>query len=392
MNSKLVSTILAQNKQREELTLSPEACPSSRGIRFAAEKQEKNQKDIRSSFTRDTDRIIHSPSYTRYIDKTQVFYLFQNDNITHRVLHVQLVSKIARQIGRALRLNEDLIEAIALGHDLGHVPYGHDGERHLSTLCEENGIGFFAHNAQSVRTLMELENNGRGLNLTVQVLDGILCHNGEMLEEMYLPHPNKTGEQVLEEYRRCFSEKGSSPDLRPMTLEGCVVRVSDVIAYIGRDIEDAITLGMLKREDVPAHISELLGDRNDKIIRTLSYDLIEQSFGKKGLSFSPPIHDVLQELLQFNYSRIYLNPDKKSEDGKIEKMFRFLFQAFLKELVTRDENSYIYKWASRKMKPSYMGKTAPERIAVDYIANMTDRYFNEEFRRRVIPENFGFKF
>jgi len=391
VNSKLISTILAQNKQREELTLSSEACPSSRGTRFAAEKQERNQKDIRSSFTRDTDRIIHSPSYTRYIDKTQVFYLFQNDNITHRVLHVQLVSKIARQIGRALRLNEDLIEAIALGHDLGHVPYGHDGERHLNLLCEENNIGFFAHNAQSVRTLMELENNGRGLNLTQQVLDGILCHNGEMLEEIYTPDRNKSGEKVLEEYRRCFTEKGSSSGLRSMTLEGCVVRVSDVIAYIGRDIEDAITLGMLKREEIPGHIRDLLGDRNDKIIQTLSYDLIEQSYGKKGLSFSPAIHSILQELLHFNYSRIYLNPQKKSEDGKIEKMFRFLFQAFLKELLTREKSSYVFKWASRKMKPSYWDETPPERIAIDYIANMTDRYFNEEFRRRVIPENFGFK-
>jgi dGTPase len=391
VKSKLISTILAQNKQREELTLSTEACPSSRGIRFAPENQEKHQKDIRTSFTRDTDRIIHSPSYTRYIDKTQVFYLFQNDNITHRVLHVQLVSKIARQIGRSLRLNEDLIEAIALGHDLGHVPYGHDGERYLNLICEEQKIGYFAHNVQSFRTLKDLENNGRGLNLTIQVLDGILCHNGEILEEIYLPDKNKTPEKVLGEYQECNTVKGSSSKLKPMTLEGCVVRVSDVIAYIGRDIEDAITLGMMKRENIPENIRSLLGDRNDKIIRTLSYDLIEQSFNKKGLNFSPEIHQSLQELLEFNYKNIYLNPEKKSEDSKIEKMFRYLYQAFLKELVTRDQGSYIFKWAFQKMKPSYTEETSPERIVIDYIANMTDRYFNEEFRRRVIPENFGFK-
>ena len=158
MDAKLVSTILAQNKHREELTLSSEACPSSRGLRMTPENTDNSRGDIRSSFTRDTDRIIHSLSYTRYIDKTQVFYLFQNDNVTHRVLHVQLVSKIARQIGRALRLNEDLIEAIALGHDLGHVPYGHDGERFLNKICEDERIGGFSHNAQSVRTLRELEN------------------------------------------------------------------------------------------------------------------------------------------------------------------------------------------------------------------------------------------
>ena len=142
MNPKLISDILAHNKKREEIGFSPEACYSSRGTRIQAEKQ--TQPDIRSSFSRDTDRIIHSRAYTRYIDKTQVFYLFQNDHITHRVLHVQLVSKIARMIGRALQLNEDLIEAIALGHDLGHVPYGHDGERYLNSICKEQGCGLLS--------------------------------------------------------------------------------------------------------------------------------------------------------------------------------------------------------------------------------------------------------
>ncbi|MDC7242220.1 MAG: HD domain-containing protein [Spirochaetales bacterium] len=391
MDSRLVSTILAQNKQREELTLSPLACPSSWGQRLAPENREAGRKDIRSSFTRDTDRIIHSLSYTRYIDKTQVFYLFQNDNITHRVLHVQLVSKIARQIGRALKLNEDLIEAIALGHDLGHVPYGHDGERFLNRICQDENIGSFSHNVQSVRTLRELENNGRGLNLTVQVLDGILCHNGEMLEDVYLPSPAKTAEQFLEEYESCAADGSAGRGIKPMTLEGCVVRIADVIAYIGRDIEDAITIGMLKREEIPGQIRELLGDRNDHIIRSLSYDLIEQSFGKKGLSFSDPYRKALKELLEFNYTNIYHNPEKKSEDPKIEKMFRYLYNAYLKELVSRDGDSYIFRWASRKMRPAYLESTPPERIAVDYIACMTDRYFNEDFRRRVIPRDFGFK-
>ncbi|MDC7232102.1 MAG: HD domain-containing protein [Spirochaetales bacterium] len=391
MDSRLISTILAQNKQREELTLAPEACPSSRGQRFTPENTDGSRQDIRSSFTRDTDRIIHSLSYTRYIDKTQVFSLVQNDNITHRVLHVQLVSKIARQIGRALRLNEDLIEAIALGHDLGHVPFGHDGERYLNRICQDERIGSFTHNAQSVRTLRQLENNGRGLNLTVQVLDGILCHNGEMLEDVYLPDVNKTADQFLEEYESCFSDGAAGKSLRPMTLEGCVVRVSDVIAYIGRDIEDAITLGMMRREEIPSPIADLLGDRNDRIIRSLSYDLIQQSYGKKGLCFSDPYREALQELMSFNYKKIYLNPEKQTEDGKIEKMFRYLFQAYLKELVSRDESSYVYRWACRKMRPEYLETTSPERMAVDYIASMTDRYFNEDFRRRVIPREFGFK-
>jgi len=390
VNSKLISDILAHNKIREEISLSKEACPSSRGVRVQPEKQVLGE--LRSSFFRDTDRIIHSQAYTRYIDKTQVFYLFQNDHITHRVLHVQLVSKIARMIGRSLKLNEDLIEAIALGHDLGHVPYGHDGESYLNNICTENQCGLFTHNAQSVRTLMELENNGRGLNLTIQVLDGILSHNGELLEAEYVPDRTKTAVQLLEEYEQCFTTENFSRSIRPMTMEGCVVRISDIIAYIGRDIEDAITLGMLVREDVPQDITAALGDRNDRIVQTLSYDLIEQSAGNPWLSFSPEIFQALKKLMDFNYKKIYLNPEKKSEDGKIEMMFRFLYKAFLKELSTEDESSFIHRWAQQKMVPQYREKTPNERIAADYIANMTDRYFNEEFRRRVIPQNFGFKF
>jgi len=392
LDPKLTSTILAHHKKREEITLSPRACPSSRGIRLSPEKQNLAAAEIRTSFSRDTDRIIHSRAYTRYIDKTQVFSLFRNDHITHRVLHVQLVSKVARMIGRALQLNEDLIEAISLGHDLGHVPYGHDGERFLDTICREQNTGYFTHNAQSVRSLMNLENNGRGLNLTIQVLDGILCHNGELLQDEYAPAVGKTAEQLMEEYEKCFTVEGYSRSIRPMTMEGCVVRISDIIAYIGRDIEDAITLGMLKREDLPGSVTAVLGDRNDRIVQTLSYDLIEQSYGKPWLRFSPEIFKALQELMTHNYRKIYLNPEKKTEDSKIEKMFRFLYQAFLKELVSRDENSWIYRWATKKMVPEYAAGTAPERIAADYIANMTDRYFNEEFRRRVIPVDFGFKF
>ncbi len=389
MNAKLISDIVAHNKKREEICLSGHACPSSRGIRLQTEKQA--QPDIRSSFSRDTDRIIHSQAYTRYIDKTQVFYLFQNDHITHRVLHVQLVSKIARMIGRALQLNEDLIEAIALGHDLGHVPYGHDGEKFLDAICREAGCGLFVHNAQSMRTLVLLENRGRGLNLTVQVLDGILSHNGELLEEEYAPDKNKTSEKLLEEYHQCFTTEGFSRNIRPMTLEGCVVRISDIIAYVGRDMEDAITLGMIKRKDLPEESTAVLGDRNDRIVQTLAYDLIENSYGKTSVSFSPRVFRSLKTLLAYNYKNIYLNPEKKSEDGKIEKMFRYLHQVLLKELTEETESSYIHKWVTRKMSPEYRKQTAPERIAVDYIANMTDRYFNEEFKRRVIPENFGFK-
>jgi len=159
------------------------------------------------------------------------------------------VSKIGRVIGRCLKLNEDLIEAISLGHDLGHVAYGHDGEKVLHKLCKDNKIGCFCHNAQSVRLLMEIEQGGKGLNLSLQVFDGILSHNGEILSEEYRPNYGKTWEMFEEEYRKCFTEEDYSRKILPMTLEGCVVRISDVIAYIGRDIEDSITLKLIKRKD-----------------------------------------------------------------------------------------------------------------------------------------------
>ena len=203
--------------------------------------------DIRPNYFRDIDRIIHSTYYTRYVDKTQVFSFANNDNISKRMLHVQLVSKVARTIGRALSLNEDLIEAISLGHDLGHVPFGHVGEKILNEISEKNNLGYFNHNVQSVRELMILEDDGKGKNITVQVLDGILCHNGEFELIKYKPK-KKNIEEFLNDYNNSYKIKNYCRTLVPMTLEGCVVRISDMIAYLGRDIEDAIRLNIIKKE------------------------------------------------------------------------------------------------------------------------------------------------
>src|SRR5574344_893990 len=211
--------------------------------------------DMRPNYSRDIDRIIHSASFTRYMDKTQVFSFKENDNIQTRMVHVQLVSKIARTIGRALSLNEDLIEAIALGHDLGHVPYGHIGERFLNEISLKHNEGYFNHNVQSVRNLMVIENNGEGLNLSVQVLDGILCHNGELELQEYRPK-KKTTEDFLNDYNNCYNVPKYVKTLVPMTLEGCVVRLSDIIAYLGRDIEDAEKLGLFNKKDIPKEISD----------------------------------------------------------------------------------------------------------------------------------------
>ena len=223
---------------------------------------------IRQQFALDADRILHSRAYARYIDKTQVFCLIENDHITHRGLHVQLVARAARTIGRFLHLNEDLIEAIALGHDIGHPPFGHDGERFLSELCQEHGLPAFQHNVQSVRFLDRLERKGIGWNLTLQTLDGILCHDGETHSRALNPDDAAT----FSDFEPRLAAKIANPahPLFPSTLEGCVVRLADTISYIGRDIEDAIVLGLIRRDDIPARCRAVMGDTNGTMRVALS--------------------------------------------------------------------------------------------------------------------------
>ncbi len=254
---------LRQNLDRQEEELfSPYATRSPQAIRRRFE--ERISQGHRQDFAVDADRILHSRAFTRYIDKTQVFYLVSHEHISHRVLHVQLLSKIARTIGRYLRLNEDLLEAIALGHDIGHPPFGHDGERILSELCTAQGIGPFLHSIQGVRFLDRLEKGGKGLNLSLQVLDGILCHDGETHLERLAPDRDKTFAILEDEIAR----KLADPDLalKPLTLEGCVVRLADTISYIGRDLEDAITLNLVSREELPPEVADRLGRTNGAIV------------------------------------------------------------------------------------------------------------------------------
>ena len=239
-------------------------------------REERKDTDYRQSFSIDVDRILHAHAYARYIDKTQVFSLIKNDHITHRVLHVQLVSKIARTIGRYLSLNEDLIEAIALGHDIGHAPFGHDGERCLSELCQNHGIGAFHHNVQSVQFLDKVERKGLGWNLCLQTLDGILCHDGEVHNQMLQPGAGKSFDTLDRE--QVLKTKDSRTGLMPMTIEGCVVRMADTIAYIGRDIEDAIRLNLIERSDLPRDSVECLCSTNGTIVFNLVTDMIENIF------------------------------------------------------------------------------------------------------------------
>jgi dGTPase len=375
--------IMKNNEKAEEM-LAEYACKSSQAIRFKEENRE-GEFNVRPSFFRDADRILHSTAYVRYMDKTQVFSLFNNDQITHRGLHVQFVAKIARTIGRSLSLNEDLIEAIALGHDLGHVPFGHSGERFLNKICQNNKLGYFAHNAQSVRVLQTLENKGKGLNISLQVLDGILCHNGEIVDKKFVPDFNKTKEQFMEEYDNCWKRKNSRK-IRPMTLEGCVVRISDIIAYIGRDIEDAILVKLIKREDLPDPITRILGNKNSTIIDSLVEDLINNSYGKPYLEFSEKKFKALKMLLEFNSENIYHNPKKESNEEKFETMFVALYDKYIYDL--KNNVGEIFDMFYIIMDKDYTKQNLSGKIVVDFIAGMTDKFFIEQYRKNFLPKTF----
>jgi dGTPase len=367
--------------REEETRLSQWACLSHSATRGKVE--EHIASGHRQNFSLDTDRILHSLAYSRYIDKTQVFYLVKNDHITHRVLHVQLVSKISRTIGRLLRLNEDLIEAIALGHDIGHAPFGHDGEKFLSRLSLQHGIGNFLHNLQSVRFLEKIERKGKGWNLTLQVLDGILCHDGELHARELRPDREKDYNKFHDEIKG----KAADPalDILPMTLEGCVVRMADTISYIGRDIEDAIRLGIIRRDDIPGGCRSVLGETNGTIVYSLVEDLASNSLEKPYVCFSDEVAEALKELKEFNKERIYSGDLPWKQTPKIELMFELLFEKYLNDLTKKGDESEIFGEYLKGMSPEYLKSTSGPEIVRDFIAGMTDEYFMSQCERLLIP-------
>lgn len=359
----------------KEENLSIYATRSEEAIRLKAE-----QEDFRPPFFHDIDRIIHSLSYTRYIDKTQVYSFKENDHITKRIVHVQLVSKIARTIGRALRLNEDLIEAIALGHDIGHTPLGHLGESLLNKITKKELNEEFAHNIQSVRDLMVLENNGKGLNITIQVLDGIMCHNGEILENKYIP-TKKDKNEFLREYEESYQDFKKTNKFSAMTLEGCVVRISDIIAYIGRDIEDAIALGLLKREQLPKDITEVLGNTNREIVNTIIIDIIENSIDKPYIKLSPKVYKALFALKEFNFKKIYNQSTTSEEYNYYEQGMNKIYQVYLNDILTKNKESIIYQIYLNYQDPVYLKNTSEKRMVIDFISGMTDEMFLREIAK-----------
>ena len=378
----VLSEITVGLNRREESIFNPLAAFSQNAQRRLND--DRVESDYRQAYAIDADRVMHSMAYTRYIDKTQVFSLIEHDHITHRVLHVQFVSKIARTIGRFLGLNEDLIEAIALGHDIGHTPFGHDGERYLSEICKAHDIGYFLHNVQSVQFLERVERDGKGWNLCLQTLDGILCHDGEVHNQMLQPERDKS----FEDFDRLIESKKKSPatQLIPMTMEGCVVRMADTISYIGRDIEDAIRLGFIKRSDLPKDCVDILGDTNGKIVYTLVTDVIRNSFRTINIVFSPEVSDALKNLKLFNMERIYLNPDIKKYSSTIKKLFGILFEKFFEDLEKENRSSVIFTGFLGNMAESYTESFTSAEIVRDFIAGMTDHYFLRQSPENMRPQ------
>lgn len=381
----LESSIRAITEERET-QLASRAAVSTDAVR----RHNRTPEDIRTPFSRDADRIIHTRAYTRYIDKTQVFYLVDNDHITHRVIHVQLVSKIARTIGRCLRLNEDLIEAIALGHDIGHIPYGHFGESCLSAICRNQGIGVFSHNVQSVRFLDGIEDQ----DLTMQVLDGILCHNGEADDLRISPVPCGDWEAFDRKVRAATEGERTGP---PMTLEGCVVKFADTIAYIGRDLQDAREIGLIPPErDIPEPCRAVLGGNNREIINTLIYDLLRNSETEEEgyITYSREVEEALINLRAFSREYIYNNPALTSERQKIQTMYDTLFHTSLADIEQDRRHARIFTdfIDSGHVSPAYLRTASPGELTRDFLAGMTDRYFAKRYEECVLPRRIESRF
>ncbi len=350
----------------------------AQGVRRRPEESPKA--DMRDAFSIDVDRILHSQAYTSYIDKTQVFYLVGHQGISHRVIHVQLLSRIARTIGRKLGLNDDLIEAIAIGHDIGHPPFGHDGERYLDELCTKAGIGPFRHNLQAIQALERIEKSGLGLNLTLQVLDGILCHNGEMTEQRGAP---EKGESFKDFDRKMVaSVRGESP--LPMTMEGCLVRVADTVSYIGRDIEDAISIGIISRDDIPEDVAGVLGDTNGRIVYALVEDLIVNST-LEAIVYSSRVFNTLLRLKDFNYDKIYTNAEVKRESSKIRDMYSLVFARLVEDVTEHDQASPIFTGFLNRLGDRYRNTHNPFEMVRDYIAGLTDSAFLRIFHELFVP-------
>lgn len=337
----------------------------------------------RPAFVRDTEKIMHVPYYNRYSDKTQVFSFYQNDDISRRALHVQLVSRIARNIGSILGLNESLIEAIALGHDIGHTPFGHAGERILNKLYHEHTGRYFNHNVHSVRVLDGIIHR----NISLQTLDGILCHNGELELQEYRPCKMSTFVEYDTKVENCYVDEDYIGMLVPCTLEGCVVRICDIIAYLGKDRQDAMRLGALAEK---TFTNGVVGASNAEIINNFSVNLIENSYGRPYLKMDEEYFETLRMAKNENYKMIY-NNKKLNEiyENQIHPMFYELYEELLRQAESGDKNSILYRHHISYVNENNYYNNAeydayeeqePNQLVVDYLASVTDDYFIELYK------------
>ena len=373
---------------RQNGWVNPYRCRENQAVRRDPERDSQPML-WRPAYVRDTEKVLHLPIYNRYADKTQVFSFYHNDDITRRALHVQLVSRIARNIGSVLGLNLDLIEAIALGHDIGHTPFGHAGERFLSELLYQNTGRYFNHNVHSVRVLDTLF----ARNLTLQTLDGILCHNGEFEQQEYRPKYGKTFQMLDDETEACYRTGGEAiRRLVPSTLEGCVVRICDMIAYLGKDRQDARTAHIIPPDY--QFSTENIGTENAAIINNLTVDMIENSYGKDYILLSEKAYQELKQAKRENYQAIYQNEAiNRQYDELIRPMFVEVYAKLLDDICAGREDSLIFRHhiAFVEQQQTYYSHSnyrleEPNQIVVDYIASMTDDYFIA-LHRELFPDS-----
>ena len=331
----------------------------------------------RPAYIRDSEKIMHCPYYNRYTDKTQVFSLYKNDDITRRALHVQFVSRIARNIGRLLGLNLDLIEAIALGHDIGHTPFGHAGEKYLNKMYFANTGRIFLHNVHSVRVLDKIFN----YNISLQTLDGILSHNGEIELMEYIPTKLENFADFDAKFEACYTDRSFAARIMPSSLEACVVRISDLIAYLGKDRQDAEKAGII--ENSAFDNNDYIGNFNSVMINNLIVNIIENSYGKDRIILSREYFEALRDAKKANYQLIYLSDAvAKPQQELFADMFEKMYRRLLDDVISSNEKSpifahhidFINKWRKFYRGEDY-ALTEPNQIVVDYIASMTDDYF-----------------
>ena len=368
-------------KDRESHVINPYAFKDENIVRRNMEHDKANL--WRPAFVRDCEKIMHLPFYNRYADKTQVFSLYKNDDISRRSQHVQLVARIARNIGSLLGLNLDLIEAIALGHDIGHTPFGHAGERKLDELYRGRTGRYFNHNVHSVRVLDTM----CGTNISMQTLDGILCHNGEMEREEYKPVRYADFALFDEKVENCYIDKSAIKKLIPATLEGCVVRVADIIAYLGKDRQDAEKLGLFEKK--PEYTGGKIGTSNAEIINNMIVNLVENSYGKEYLKMDKEYFAAFSAGKKENYELIYkIDKVEKVYQDDIFPMMEQMYEKLLEDAKAHNTKSVLFEhhvnYIQKIMRYSpnkWNYETCePNAMVVDYIASMTDDYFVDLYK------------